>query len=104
MLEKIFSKKILKKSFEKYCEKKFAKKIVGKKFSKNIFSEKFLHLKRNLRKKFSKKYIFLRKVSKNIYKKNLRKKNIQKKFYQHWLKLEQNEIFLLQWVEVRWGG
>ena len=26
-----------------------------------------------------------------------------KNFYQHWLKLEENEIFLLQWVEMGWS-
>jgi len=64
---------------------KIVKKIVGKKFVKNIFFEKFFCKKNIFENKFPPKKIFLLtlvEVSSSE------------------LKLEENEIFLLQWIEV----
>ena len=83
---------------------------MGKKFAKKVF-----------RQKISKNKIFQKKCEKKNFWKNLQKnfveksfrKNFCKKIYEKvpilvemgWdgLKLEENEIFLLEWVEVYWN-
>ena len=75
--------------------------MLEKNFPKNIFFEKNLQ----------KKIFFEKKFQKNIFQKKLQKKILRNFFLPtlaevslSWLKLEDNKIFLLQWVEVGWKG
>jgi len=91
----------LKKSFEKICEKNLRKKTVGKKLPK-IFFAKNIFLKKKIAKKFFQKIYFSKKVSKKFSRKNFVKFFLPTlvEVSSSGLKLEENEIFLLQWVKV----
>ena len=70
----------------------FRKKILKKKISEKIFGKNFAN-------KFSKTNF----RNKNFRKKGFLEEILGKKFLQHWLKFDENKIFLLKWVEMDWS-
>jgi len=97
--KKSFKKNFFKKNLKKNCEKNLRKNC-RKNFQKIYFSKYFgfckqIFLKKNLREKFLKKYIFQKKFEVPFFSATLLEVS------SNGLKLEENEIFLLHWIEVR---